>query len=98
MTNERLTWEQIKDMGWQGDAALYKLSRPISYYNLTGEGPETVDHVIVSAVDNDFTIETYIFPAYADGSTVNMCEMAGSFKGGMDHEHALKRLADSLVY
>lgn len=60
------------------DARVYRVEPPL-------EGHE---HVIVSAVDW-FVTETYIFPS--DGvSVTEWGELDGSFKGGVDHERALR--------
>lgn len=34
--------------------------------------------------------ETYIFPANEDGKVVHWAELEGSFRGGLDHERALR--------
>lgn len=39
-----------------------------------------------------FDCETYIFPATAAGDFVDMVELEGSFKGGMDHAEALSNI------
>ena len=83
---------------YRGDARLYRLSEPVPYSGLFREDNEaapTTDHVIVSAtvVGYGEGPETYIFPAAAEGDQpVSWLEMDGSFKGGLDHEVALRRL------
>jgi len=74
--------------GWLGDAALYELSELASYEAI--DKPGKTKYVIVSAVDNDFGIETYIFPSDIAGVPFSMLEMEGSFKGEMNHEKALE--------
>ena len=66
--------------GWQSDARLYRLSEPL------------VEHetVIVSAVSNEFGLETYIFGCDADGNDADFVELPGSFKGDADHALALE--------
>lgn len=67
--------------GWTGDARLYRLSEPL-------DGRE---YVIVSAVVAPFSgPETFIFPATVNGEAIDMIEMEGSFKGGLDHTRALR--------
>jgi len=68
--------------GWRSYAALYRCEPP-------HEGEE---YVVVSAVDAPYSgPETYIFPANADGTTKDMAEMPGSFRGALDHYTALAR-------
>lgn len=75
---------------WRSEAHLYRLDPPAPY----GWGDEprpTTDHVIVSAVFAPFSgEETYIFPATAAGEAIEMGEMDGSFRGGLDHKRALQ--------
>ena len=79
----------VRDVGWQGDASLYKLSEPVEYgWDCRG----VTSFVIVSAVNNQYAHETYIFPATADGCALSMLEMTGSFQGDMDHARALRGL------
>jgi hypothetical protein len=67
--------------GYRGDARLYKLSPPL----------KGARHVIVSAVNAMYSgDETYIFKADAEGQITDWLEMEGSFKGGLDHEKALR--------
>jgi hypothetical protein len=86
--------------GFRGDARLYKLSEPVAFgYDDAG----ATDHVVVSAVqsvlptpsavffrDLDSGPETYVFPATADGEVLSWGELEGSYRGGTDHERALR--------
>ena len=55
------------------------------------EDGEIHDIVVVSAVYALFSgPETYIFPGTADGEITDFVEMAGSYRGGLDHEEALR--------
>jgi hypothetical protein len=74
--------------GWSGNAILYKLNTPMA----DGYGKKT-SFVIVSAVVVPFGggPETYIFPATEDGKAINMLDMDGSYRGGLDHKEALER-------
>lgn len=76
---------------WQGQAAHYKLSEPLS-------GNE---YVVVSAVDiatrfpgyddpRSMQIETYIFAADETGEVLGWGELPGSMKGTLDHAEALR--------
>ncbi len=82
----------IKKMdGWSSDARLYKLEPPANH-EISGDYENTglTEYVIVSAIIAPLVgAETYIFPANQDGETINMLEMEGSFRGGLDHEQAL---------
>lgn len=76
--------------GWVSDARLYKLSEATPY-NHYGRDDKRTDYVIISAVVALFSgPETFIFPATEVGEPINMLEMTGSFRGGLDHEHALE--------
>jgi hypothetical protein len=84
----------MKNTDWQGDARLYKLSEPVSYgeclWDDEAEKTET-EFIVVSANTVVFSgPETYIFPADKDGVVLNWIELSGSFKGGLNHEEALR--------
>jgi hypothetical protein len=65
--------------------SLYKLSRPVD------NGCDgTTEHVIVSATYVLGVPETYIFPSDADGAITSWLELDGSYRGGTDHEQALR--------
>lgn len=71
---------------FKGNAALYRLSKPVDY-----EGNEQTCFVVVSdviAFDHGGP-ETYIFPADEDGNILDWTELNGSYRGGRDHKHAL---------
>lgn len=88
---------------WLGDARLYRLSDYAEYnrsdYTKQGNNKKgRTKYVVVSATTvSFFGPETYIFPSDAHGETLNMLEMAGSFRGGLDHTRALKSLGFSVV-
>lgn len=68
----------------QGDARLYRLNEPLDGHT----------YVVVSAIDERpaFRIhETYIFGADHAGNIKSWGELEGSYKGGTDHEEALRR-------
>jgi hypothetical protein len=70
---------------WAGDVRLYRLDPPMETYDGT-----KADHVIVSAVEVLGVSETYIFAARETGEVVNWGELAGSFRGALDHAGALR--------
>jgi hypothetical protein len=73
--------------GYTGDARLYELSEPVEYEGSTSQ------FVIVSAASVAFSgPETYIFLANSEGEVTNWGELPGSFRGGFDHEQALRSL------
>lgn len=73
----------LKDLdGFTGMAKAYELSEPLGGFT----------HVVVSAATVMHTgPETYIFGA--DPGTLKVadwCELEGSYRGGLDHEEALR--------
>ena len=77
---------------FKGEAHLYKVDPPASYY--TGyTGPEhTTEYVVVSAVNVPF-----IFPADEEGSVLDWGELEGSHRGDYTHEHALEEAGYKLI-
>ncbi len=57
---------------------------------LTTGGPLPL-YVIVSAAEVLGEPETYIFEADPLGNVIEWIELEGSYKGGLDHEQALRR-------
>lgn len=79
--------EFIRNVGdWRGDARLYRVDPPVSWGY---DGESETDHVIVSGIDNEWGIETYIFAADSTGEVLGWGELDGSFRGAIDHEQAL---------
>jgi hypothetical protein len=74
---------------------LYRLDPPMPYDRYDDEEDKRThhaDYVIVSAVIAMFSgPETYIFPADSDGTVKTWGELDGSYRGGLDHEEALRR-------
>jgi hypothetical protein len=67
-----------------GDARLYRLNEPLNGYT----------YVVVSAIDERPACrvhETYIFGAQHTGEVADWGVLEGSYKGGTDHEEALRR-------
>jgi hypothetical protein len=90
----------IRDVGWKGDARLYRVDPPMLTHSWGDEdaSPTEHEHVIVSAVVAMYSgPETYIFPATAEGEAVDMLEMDGSFRGALDHEQALRNAGYEVV-
>ena len=78
--------EFVRDLeGWTGYAALYKLSKEVTYDDLTS------NYIIVSATRAFFTgPETYIFFATETGEEISFQELPGSYRGGLSHNEALE--------
>jgi hypothetical protein len=76
----------VKQRNAQGEGRVYRVDPPIANYK-----GDAFDHVWVSAADVPFSgPETYIFGSDADGKVLDWCELDGSFRGGLDHEEALR--------
>lgn len=79
-----------------GTANLYRLNPPLTLRDRDrdrdGDGPVTAEYVVVSATVVPFGggPETYIFAADAAGEITSWLEMDGSYRGGLDHEEALR--------
>lgn len=78
---------KVKDVsGYTGSAALYKLSEPLASYD---EPENSYEYVVVSAVDNQWATETYIFGSSESGRVSDWAELPGSVRGVYDHTVAL---------
>lgn len=90
--------EEIKRLpaaDWQGEARLYKLSRPVpAGWDWDEDETETTRYVVVSANIVLGKPETYIFASDENGEITDWCEMPGSFKGGLDHQEAIDGLLE----
>lgn len=82
--------------GYQGDAALYRLSETQYVKTWDWVSGEEVngtpyEYVVVSAI-NVFGMgdETYIFPSDDSGKVISWRELEGSYRGGRDHHKALR--------
>lgn len=75
----------VKQRNGNGDGRVYRVEPPVSV-----EGVE-YDHVWVSAVNDGYCHETYIFPCDAAGKVADWGELDGSYRGGSDHAKALRR-------
>ena len=79
--------QHIRDIGFTGHAALYRLSEPLG--NDWDHGP-TYEYVVVSAAVVMFSgAETHIYGSNASGDVVSWSELDGSYRGGMSHSAAL---------
>jgi hypothetical protein len=91
--------------GFTGEASLYSLSPPLKYteYDDNADGDyveveKEAEYVIVSAtVAMDGGPETYIFPSNDSGDVVSWLEIAGSYRGGLNHAKALSNAGYSLA-
>ncbi len=89
MTQTARFIKELED--WQGDARLYQLSEPIGWGGWHGDEQHYTEFVVVSAVCVMFSgPETYIFPTDEGGEVLDWSELEGSFRGGLDHEKALR--------
>jgi len=85
--------------GFTGHASLYELDEEIGYgmdWNEPGKPAGYTRHVVVSATDVMDGPETYIFPADGDGVVLSWQEMPGSYRGGLDHAEALRRMGATI--
>ena len=69
---------------------LWQLSEPVNAG--WGEEGKTTEYVVTSASNMVFLDEpeTYIFPSDSDGEITEWSEMDGSYRGGLDHEQAIR--------
>lgn len=89
----------IRQLPFNGAAEqkLWHVDPPVKYqdYDTTKE----TEYVISSATDVPFSgPETYIFPANEKGEVIHWGELSGSYKGGLDHDEAIKNLKDEEEY
>lgn len=69
---------------------LWKVSPPVKYH-----GGET-EFVVTSAATAMMSgPETYIFPADESGKILDFLELPGSYRGGLDHDEAIRGLCES---
>ena len=74
------TATKVRDLDtFRGMAALYKLSEPLKDF----------EYIAVSAVDNEWATETYIFGSSESGRVSDWFELPGSSCGVYNHETAL---------
>lgn len=81
--------------GFTGHASLYKLDEEVGYgedWNEPGKFAGYTRYVVVSATTEMGSPETYIFPADEDGLVLSWREMPGSYRGGLSHAKALRRM------
>lgn len=103
MTTKKATLIKDNLSGFNGHAALYRLSEPIGdhkwsndahdYDECDGTGTcSSVSLVIVSATEIPYVggTETYIFPGIEDGTIASWGELPGSLKDTLDHAEALR--------
>lgn len=80
------TAQLVKDLGKSGSGAAQRL------YRLSDTELSSTGYVVVSAVCAiDWGgPETYIFASNAEGEVDDWGELDGSYRGGLDHEKALR--------
>jgi hypothetical protein len=65
---------------------LWKLSEPVNH-----EGASVFTYVITSAATVIYSgPETCVFPANKNGEFLDMLELPGSYRGGLNHKKAIK--------
>lgn len=74
--------------GFRGDVAVYRLDPALNGHQ----------HVLVSAINDSFAHETYIFACDAEGDVLSWSELPGSFRGDCDHEGALRGAGYNVVH
>lgn len=82
---------KLNDM--RGEAYAYELDPPIKDEPWDDSEPQEYKYVVVSAVRVLGVPETYIFPARKAGDVVviaDYSELPGSYRGGLDHNEALR--------
>lgn len=85
---------------FNGHAALYKLSPPISYteYDNGEEHDRQAAYVIASSAYAMFSgPETYLFPSDEGGEVISWGELPGSSKGDISHADVLHAAGYKLV-
>lgn len=80
-----------------GRMKLYRLSKSVEYDAPAEEDSRQTDHVVVSAANTYSGPETYIFPANEGGDILSWLELDGSFRGGLDHQQALKNAGYKVI-
>lgn len=83
----------VKKVGVRSDidARLYRLDPPLAAKDWDTGEMVSHEYVRTSATVVMFSgPETYIFPADENGEVTDWGELEGSYKGGLDHEEALR--------
>jgi len=83
----------VRNMDWNGDAALYKLSEPVSFKTAYDASPQTTGWVIASSViaRDHGGQECMIFPAKENGQAWSMLDIAAR-RGTLCHATVLAKL------
>ena len=75
----------VTDRNGNGSGKVYRLDPPLT------DGTTKHEYVWVSATDVPYTgPETYIFGSDEHGRVTDWLELDGSYRGGLDHEEALR--------
>jgi hypothetical protein len=87
------TATRIKDVSenLRGKGYLYLLSEPLTSQDEQDKPVEVFEHIIGSAVIVPMCgPETYLFPATPAGTILDLAELNGSFRGGLNTDKAMK--------
>lgn len=87
-----ITATLVRDLGRSSSGAAQRLYRLSEGVRVSERDPDKgkTDHVVVSAVRVLGEPETYIFASDAEGAVTCWTEMPGSYRGGLDHEQAIR--------
>ncbi len=89
-TKKTATLIKARLANFTGDANLYRLDPPLTDVDWDGN-EHSHEYVVSSATVAMFSgPETYLFPADKDGEVTDWGELDGSYRGGLDHEEALR--------
>ena len=87
---------KVRDLSSSGSGArqvLYRLMPALPLFDLDDRQVGLTDYVVVSAAVVPYTgPETYIFPADSEGNITDRGELPGSYRGGLDHDEAIRGL------
>ena len=84
------TFKHVKKMdGFRGNADLYELSHPVTFFSWKEDGDVNTKFVVASSIDNEIGTETYLFPSNESGEILSFSELEGSSRGIVSHEYVL---------
>ena len=89
----------VKQRNGTGEGRVYRLDPPMPLSDEEADQGST-SYVWVSAtvVPYDGGPETYIFACDAEGQVSDWGELPGSYKGGLDHDEALRGAGYEVAY
>lgn len=93
------TAQLLKDNlpGFNGHAALYKLTPPIRDRGYDEDDATLLVHYVVASAVNSWAVETFLFPANEDGEITSWAELEGSMKGVTSHETVFENIGYIVV-